>query len=133
MKLISKMVICVITLMLSFSTTVIAEAPIYEKGTPEDEIRRFAEIYSVDVNTLLSVAKCESSLNPDAINYDDGGKGKHSVGIFQFQRATFDRYSKEMNMILDYYDYSDQARVASYMFSIKQQRQWTCYTKLYVR
>lgn len=119
--------------MLSFSTTVIAEAPIYEKGTPEDEIRRFAEIYSVDVNTLLSVAKCESSLNPDAINYDDGGKGKHSVGIFQFQRATFDRYSKEMNMILDYYDYSDQARVASYMFSIKQQRQWTCYTKLYVR
>ena len=76
---------------------------------------------------MLKVAICESSLNPKAFNKTDGIGG--SYGVFQFQKSTFLRYSKQLNEELDYYSTYDQAKVAAYMFSLGQQRQWSCYQK----
>jgi hypothetical protein len=82
--------------------------------------------------TVLSrVAFCESSHNPDAIHYNDGGKGKHSVGILQFQEATFLAYEKKMGEDLNYYSTYDQIKVADFMLNENQGRQWTCYRKIY--
>lgn len=75
---------------------------------------------------LLVVAKCESSLNENAINKNDGGKGKHSIGIMQFQESTFDFWSNKMGDNYDYYSKVDQIKVAKYMFDNKQEWQWTC-------
>lgn len=75
---------------------------------------------------LLAVAKCESSLNENAINRNDGGKGKHSVGILQFQKSTFDFWSNKMGSTYDYYSKVDQIKVAKFMFDEKQEWQWTC-------
>ena len=115
-----------------------ADAPIYPKPqTPTELIIKYAEQYNTSSKVLLSVAKCESGLNQNAINYNDGGKGKHSVGIFQFQKSTFDRWSNDetnpraLGEELDYYSVNDQAKLASYMFSKGQGNQWTCYRNLY--
>jgi hypothetical protein len=84
-----------------------------------------------NATTLSRVAWCESSHNPSAIHYNDGGKGKHSVGILQFQEATFLHYEKEIGEDLDYYSSYDQIKVANYMLEKGQGRQWTCYRKIY--
>lgn len=99
--------------------------------TPKQYIELYAKRYNVSASELLAVAKCESKLNPKAINYNDGGKGKHSVGIFQFQKFTFNAWSKKMGLALNYYSYHDQIRLASWMFSKGQQKQWSCYKKIY--
>lgn len=75
---------------------------------------------------IETIAYCESRLNPKAINYHDGGKNKHSVGILQFQEATFKEWSGRMDMQLDYYSSLDQIKVAKYMIDNGQARQWTC-------
>jgi hypothetical protein len=103
-----------------------AEEPILE---PKAYISLFAQQYGAVENELLQVAKCESGYNPNAINYNDGGPGKHSVGIFQYQRATFDRFSKLMGEELDYYSYYDQTKLTSWIFANYPQykKHWTCH------
>jgi len=93
---------------------------------PKAFITKYAVEYGISENTMLKIAKCESGLKPNAINYNDGGKGKHSVGIMQFQRSTFDYWSSKLGEKLDYYSYHDQIKLASYMVSEGQARQWTC-------
>lgn len=72
------------------------------------------------------IVACESSNNPKAIHYNDGGKGKHSVGAWQFQKATFDGWSKKMGQDLDYYSPLDQSKVGMYMLEHGQVGQWSC-------
>lgn len=69
---------------------------------------------------------CESSNNPKAIHYNDGGKGKHSVGAWQFQKSTFDEWSQKMGQELDYYSPLDQSKVGMYMLEHNQAYQWSC-------
>lgn len=75
---------------------------------------------------IHTIAHCESRLNPKAINYHDGGHNKHSVGILQFQEATFKEWSKRLGEELDYYSSYDQIKVAKYMIEKGQARQWSC-------
>lgn len=100
--------------------------------TPKDYISIYADVYGVSEKQLLATAFCESNLKTSAIHYNDGGKGKHSVGIFQFQYSTFMNWSKIMGEKLDYYSYHDQIKLAAFMFSKKQGSQWTCYRKIYL-
>jgi len=109
-------------------TSQAVEAPV----KPEiDQIHAYIAKYSLEYGIspyqLTKTIACESGFKKNAVNYNDGGKGKHSVGILQFQKSTFDNYSKKMGEELDYYSYHDQIKVASYMFSKGQQRQWTCW------
>lgn len=96
------------------------------KLTVEEILKEIPPKYGVKSETVKKIAHCESTLNPKAINYNDGGPGKHSVGILQFQKITFDGYSKKMGEDLDYYSTYDQAKVASYMISKGQIHQWSC-------
>lgn len=127
MKAIFALIVLGLLIAPSSITSQAVEAPI----VPEiDQIHAYIAKYSMEYGInpyqLKKTIQCESQFNPRAINYHDGGKGKHSVGILQFQRTTFDGYSKKMGEKLDYYSYHDQIKVASYMWSNGQQRQWTC-------
>lgn len=79
-----------------------------------------------DSTNLLRVMKCESGGNPKAYNGKDPNGG--SRGLFQFQTATFERYSKEVGIKNpDIWDIQQQIQIASHMFKQKQQGQWSCY------
>src|SRR3990167_2905900 len=77
-------------------------------SSPKEYISLFASQYVAVELELLKVAKCESNFKPDAIHYNDGGKGKHSFGVFQYQKLTFLAFSKLFGEKLDYYSYHDQ-------------------------
>ncbi len=98
-------------------------------ATPSQLISMYARQYGASEKELLIVAKCESRLNPDAIHYNDGGKGKHSVGIFQYQKSTFDGFDNLIGEDLDYYSYNDQVKLTAYIFAHypKLKSHWTCY------
>lgn len=104
-----------------------AEPEQIKEPTPKELISLYASQYGAVETQLLKVASCESGFNPKAFHKDDGGKGKHSVGIFQFQESTFLHWEKKLGEDLDYYSYHDQIKLASFMFSKGQQKQWTCY------
>ena len=96
--------------------------------TPRETISLYAPTKAIE-KELLKVAICESKLNPNAIHYNDGGKGKHSVGIFQYQENTFKNFSKLMGEKLDYYSYNDQIKLTSWIFANHPElkKHWTCY------
>ena len=106
---------------------VMAEAP--KPVTPpkvlsvKETIELYAEVYDANVDELLDVAMCESSLNPKA-----RGDGGRAVNIFQYHRPTFDRFSNLMGETLDYYSYHDQAKLTSWIWANYPQykNHWTC-------
>lgn len=97
--------------------------------TPREYISLYAEKYSASETELLKVAKCESKLNPNAIHYNDGGKSKHSVGLFQYQESTFNQFDNLIGEDLDYYSYHDQAKLTAFIFAKypKLKSHWSCY------
>lgn len=94
-----------------------------EEMSVEELIIKYGGSQSAIIKTI---AHCESRLNPKAVNYHDGGKNKHSVGILQFQELTFKEWSGRMEQQLDYYSTLDQIKVAKYMIENGQAYQWTC-------
>lgn len=127
-------VVCALALSLSaFATKGDAEPHITEIGTPKELISLYAQKYGASEKQLLGVASCESQFKPNAINYNDGGKGKHSVGIFQYQKSTFNQFDNLIGEDLDYYSYHDQAKLTAYVFANypNYKSHWTCYRVLY--
>lgn len=114
---------------LIFTITTYAQAPDVplKDRTIKEQVEYWANYYDIDGVRMLKVLNCESSLNPKAIHHNDGGKGKDSVGIAQYQRLTFDTWSKKLGEELDYYSYYDQIKLMAFMWSEKQQGQWSCY------
>ena len=132
MKFLKALVFLAILSLIIISSKGNAEAPIIPvvvitPPTIEELISFYAIKYGIDEVDFLAVAKCESRLEKNAIHFDDGGKGKHSVGLFQFQESTFLAWEKKIGEDLNYYSYHDQIKLASYMFSKGQQNQWSCY------
>ncbi|MHB1524981.1 MAG: transglycosylase SLT domain-containing protein [Candidatus Dormibacteria bacterium] len=72
--------------------------------------------YGVPYGRLLSVAKCESSLNPLAVNRSSGASG-----LFQFMPATFYGHGGT-----DIWNPTQQANTAAKMFSIGESSEWVC-------
>lgn len=93
-----------------------------------ETIKLYAELHQVSEIELLTVAKCESGYNPKAIG--DGGK---AVNVFQYHKPTFIAFSKLMGEELDYYSYTDQAKLTAWIWKHKPgyKSHWTCYTKFY--
>lgn len=78
---------------------------------------------------MYKTLKCESGLNPGAFWAEDGHGG--SRGIAQFQTSTFNHYAPLAGVKnLDIWDPLQQLQTMSYMFSIGQAKQWTCYRQL---
>lgn len=90
----------------------------------------YADKYDANEHELLTVAKCESSLNQEAIG--DHGQAN---GIFQFHEPTFIRYSKLMGETLNYNSAHDQAKLASFIFANypQEKRAWTCWSSNFNR
>lgn len=99
--------------------------------TPREFVSIYSKQFNISENQLLRTAICESKLKPNAINYNDGGKGRHSFGILQFQESTFLTWEKKLGEDLDYYSYQDQIKLGAFMFSKGQQKQWTCFRILF--
>lgn len=101
--------------------------------SPKEYISLYAKQYNAVEIELLKVGYCESNLNPKAINYHDGGKGKHSFGIFQYQWSTFQWMSELTGEQLDYYSYQDQAKLTAMIFAKypELKSQWSCYKMIY--
>ena len=102
----------------------------FSTTTASAYIQEVAEEYGVDASQLEKTIKCESQFKPDAWNKEDHLGG--AKGIAQFLQPTFDRYSKQMGFEeADVWNPYDAMRVMAYMFSIGEERQWTCFRKLY--
>ena len=82
----------------------------------EQIILSASERYGVSYGWLLSVAKCESSLNPLAVNRSSGASG-----LFQFMPATFYGHGGT-----DLWSAAQQANIAAKMFSIGESSEWVC-------
>jgi len=95
--------------------------------TPKEYISLYAPNKAIE-KELLKVASCESNFKPNAIHYHDGGKGKHSFGIFQYQESTFLAFSKLFGEELDYYSYHDQIKLTAWIFAKHPELKdrWTC-------
>ena len=84
-----------------------------------------ANLYSTSAKNIKKVINCESRWNEKAWNKKDPGDG--SKGLLQFQDRTFLHYAKKIGIENpDIWDSKQQIEVSAYMFSINQERQWTC-------
>lgn len=79
--------------------------------------------------TIYKTIECESEFNPKAWNKTDPKGG--AKGIAQFLQPTFNRYVKKVNIVEpDVWNKKHAIHVMTYMFSVGQARQWSCFNKL---
>lgn len=138
MKLIKKMVFCAtISLLLFFSTKVIAEAPLYEssatQNTPQEYIVEYAKQFETNPDVLLTIARCESQFNPLAKgDYKDGTY--LAIGLYQYHLDMWNGsvllYKAEVSdENLNRYSYQDQAKLTAFIFAKHPElrTKWTSY------
>lgn len=113
----------------SFTVVLYVHAPdvALQDKTIREQVEYWSDYYKINGDKLYKVLLCESRGKSDAIHYNDGGKGKHSVGVLQFQKSTFETWEDNLGEDLDYYSAYDQIKLASFMWNKGQQGQWTCY------
>lgn len=80
----------------------------------------FSNQNGVDPRFALSVMDCESHGEQKTVS-DEG----RSLGIFQIQKPTWERFTKEMGEVLDINSPFDQARVATFAFAHNHADEWT--------
>lgn len=76
---------------------------------------------------LLRVAKCESNLDPTALNAVDSN-GKRSVGLLQFQDATFIGWGKiiDPKRKWDIWNPDHQVEIAKWAWARGYESHWGC-------
>ena len=88
--------------------------------TEEELIRNYAAVYGVNPDMAVAVAKCESSLNPNAI-----GDGGHSRGLWQIHRPSHPYMTDEKA-------FNPEESTKWAMPRLKETpRIWTCYRNIY--
>ena len=92
---------------------VTTEVPVTGSSSVYDVIVAAAAEFGLSADYLLSVAECESGLNPSAYN----GAGYH--GLFQFDQTTWAAYGYG-----DIYDPDAQARTAARLLAAGQSSRW---------
>jgi Transglycosylase SLT domain len=98
------------------------------KGRVEKAIYDSALTFGIPYGTLLSIARCESGLNPRADN------GTH-FGLYQFAPATFQRAAHGLRKdtgveAKTYWKSLDASYAAGYMFVTGQASSWACVTAI---
>jgi len=91
-------------------------------------ISKWAEFYGTDSDKMTALMNCESGGNAKAWNQSDPNGG--SFGLFQYQTATFNLWSKELGITDDIYDVEAQIRLTAYALSKGRGNHWTCYRRL---
>lgn len=98
--------------------------PGHVKGPVRRSIYDSALIFGVPYQILLAIAKCESSLNPQAVN------GNH-LGLYQFVPQTFHRGARQLLhdtgiQASTPWSPSDASYVAGYLFAVGKAPSWAC-------
>ena len=85
-------------------------------GSVASIIRAAAARWGVSGDWMVSIARCESGLRPNAYN----PRGPY-YGLFQFLMSTF-----RANGGTNIWDASDQSNIAAKMLAHGQAHQWSC-------
>ena len=106
--------------------TVAQSAPkVVTEPTVEQIIRNAAKKYGIGEDYFLSIAMCESTLNPKAVNknyYDNG----HPSGLFQHISGYYPARAIKYGYSTDVFDAYSNANVTAAMFADGLQRYWEC-------
>ena len=86
-------------------------------------ISYYAKKYKVSEKDMLIVAKCESGINQ---NVRDGDNGL-ARGIFQYHQPTWIQFSKQIGKEMDRNFVQDQVDLTAWVFSKGYQHHWTCF------
>lgn len=85
--------------------------------------------YGISYSNIHRVISCESGWDIHAMNLKDPEGG--SRGLLQFQPTTYEGFAQELGIEYpDIYNPFQQMEVAAYMWSIGQQKRWSCFKKL---
>lgn len=81
--------------------------------------------------TLYNLAKCESNLNPEALNPKDSN-GLPSRGLLQFQSETWIAWTSELDPKRHWNIWSpkDQIEVATFALIHRRGHHWGCWSKI---
>jgi hypothetical protein len=98
--------------------------PGYVHSSVQKAIYDSALVFGVPYKILLTIARCESSLNPNASN------GTH-FGLFQFLPATFKRARRQLRLAVgltakSYWNPLDSSYAAGFLFVTGQATSWVC-------
>ena len=128
-----KYIILILVILAFFFTVKIARAEAPERTlkdyTPKELITHYSRLYGVSEPEMLRVIKCESSLNPNAVNWQDSHRlSEGSHGIAQFSKDTIAHFGKDIGLENpDPYNPKEAIEVMAYMWSIGKQKHWSCY------
>lgn len=100
------------------------QVPLRERPI-EEIVTHFSIENGIEPSVALAVMGCESH----GIQSTVGDHGL-SLGIFQIQKATWKRFTKEMGEDLDISSPYDQARVATWAMGNGHSGEWTTYVAL---
>lgn len=88
-------------------------------GNVEQIIRDAAEAHGISPDRLVRVARCESTLNPNAKNGQYGG-------LFQFSDKTWDWFASMRGVGGSKWNASDAANMAAWAFANGYASHWEC-------
>ena len=95
--------------------------------TIEEAIRSEAKRQKVNGDTLVAIAKCESSLKHDGV-FGDGGR---AVGLYQFWLGTFNLFKEKYgHPEFSIFNMKHQIILAAHAARDGKLNHWVCYKKL---
>jgi len=102
-------------------------APAPSSDSIEGIITAAANAYGLSPSYMIGVAKCESTLNPNSVNYSYYAGGGNPSGLYQFIPSTWQEYSS----LAGYGGYSvfnptAAAYSAAYAFAHGHSGEWAC-------
>lgn len=95
------------------------------QGNVEQIIRQAARKYGVDENYLVHIARCESGLNPNAVNHNYYENGKPS-GLFQHISGYYPARAAKYGYSTNVFDAYSNANVTAAMFRDGLSHLWEC-------
>lgn len=113
--------------LLSFITNAKAEAPTennydLQNRSIDEVIDYYAGYYGTDASLMKKVMQCESQGDPDMV-----GDHNLSHGLFQIQKSTWNRFTKQMGETLDYTRSFDQIKVTAWAFAHGDGPEWSTF------
>ena len=100
-----------------------AVAPVY--SDVEQIIRDAANKYDLDGDRLVAMAQCESSLNPNSVNYNYYENGNPS-GLFQHISGYYPARAEKYGYSTDVFDAYSNANVSAAMIADGLAHLWSC-------
>lgn len=88
-------------------------------------MRQAARKYGLNENHFVQIAKCESTMNPRAVNYSYYENG-HPAGLFQHLTGYYPARALKYGYSTDVFDAYSNANVTAAMWSDGQSGLWEC-------